>query len=266
MTLNPFDPRFRAFRSDIHPVGIDLRRSIILTDGGAYVADPTATFRAGQVLAQNSGGNFVVCDGLGAPPINVPFGFAKWNKTTSLLASACDEAIVLNGVIPTNLRHANIFGDPAGGVRVSDRPTGIIGATTFGEGGGSDYTVNYTNGQIVRTAGSTIGDGDTVYVNYKYYVSEADLDFQGRNFWNFLDEVTIAQGRIAIITNWSVLFTSMFDPSQTYSIQQPLYVDTGDKAGLLTNQAGGRPVFGRVFQLPGADDPFMGVVSPGHAA
>lgn len=265
MTLNPFDPRFQAFRSDIHPVGIDLRRSIILTDGGAYVADPTATFRAGQVLAQNDGGNFVVCDGLGAAPSNVPFGFAKWNKTTSLLASACDEALVLNGVVATNMRHANIFGAPLGGVRVSDRPTGIAGATTFIEGAGADYTVNYVNGQIVRTGVSTIPDGSTVYVNYKYFVSEADLDFQGRNFWNFLDEVTIAQGRIAIITNWSILFTSMYDPSQTYSIQQPLYVDTGDKAGLLTNQAGGRPQFARVFQLPGADDPYMGVVAPGHA-
>lgn len=265
MTLNPFDPRFRAFRSDIHAVGIDLRRSIILTDGGAYVADPTATFRAGQVLAQNDSGNFVVCDGLGASPINVPFGFAKWNKTTSLLASACDEAIVLNGVDPTNLRHANIFGAPLGGVRVASTPTGVAGVT-YAEGPASDYTVNYTNGQIQRTAGSTIPDGATVYVNYKYYPSEADLDFQGRNFWNFLDEVTIAQGRISIITNWSVLFTSMYDPSQTYSIQQPLYVDTGDKAGLLTNVGGGRPVFGRVFQLPGADDPFMGVVTPGHAA
>lgn len=265
MTLNPFDPRFQAFRSDIHAVGIDLRRSIITTDNGAYVADPTATFRAGQILAQNSSGNFAVCDGLGAAPINVPFGFAKWNKASSLLASTTDEAIVLNGVIATNLRHANIFGSPAGGVRVSSTPTGVTG-TTYAEGGANDYTVNYTNGQITRTAGSTIADGATVYVTYKYYPSEADLDFQGRNFWNFLDEVTIAQGRIAIITSWSVLFTTMYDPAQTYSIQQQLYVDTAAKAGLLTNQAGGRPAFGRVFQLPGADDPFMGIVTPGHSA
>jgi hypothetical protein len=264
MTLNPFDPRFRAFRSDIHAVGIDLRRSVISTDGGAYVADPTATFRAGQVLAQNASGNFVVCDGLGAAPINAPFGFAKWNKATSLLAAAVDEAVVVNGLVASNLKHANIFGSPAGGVRVSSTPTGVTG-TTYVEGAGNDYTINYTNGQITRLATTTIPDGGTVYVTYKYYPSEADLDFQGRNFWNFLDEVTVAQGRIAIITNWSVLFTSMYDPAQTYAVAQALYVDTAAKAGLLTNQAGGRPAFGRVFQLPGADDPFMGVVTPGHA-
>lgn len=265
MTLNAADPRFRAFNSDVHPVGIDLRRSVIKSDVGAFVADPNATFRAGQVLAQNSSGQFVVCDGLGAAPLNVPFGFAKWNKTTSLLASACDKVIVLNGVVATNLPKGNLFGSAAGGVRVSDRPTGVSGATTYAEGAGNDYVVNYVNGQITRTAGSTIPDGGTVYVTYKYFPSEGDLDFQGRNFWNFLDEVTIAQNRVAIITDWSILFTSMFDPSQTYTQSQKLFVDTGAKAGLLTNQDGGRPAFGRVFQLPGADDPFMGIVSPGHA-
>lgn len=266
MPLNPFDPRFRAFRSDIHPVGIDLRRSVIKSDVGTYVADPTATFRAGQVLAQNANGNFAVCDGLGPAPLNTPFGFAKWNKTTSLLATATDEAVVVNGVLPTNLRRSNLFGAPAGGVHVSNVPTGVAGGVVFTEGAGNDYLINYVNGQITRDAASTIPDGSTVYVSYKYFVSEMDLDFQGRNFWNFLDEVTIQQGRIAIITDWSILFTSMYDPSQTYSMQQPLYVDTAAKAGLLTNQAGGRPAFGRVFQLPEADDPFMGIVTPGHAA
>src|SRR3989304_745348 len=155
MPLNPFDPRFKAFRSDINAVGIDLRRSIILTDPGAYVADPSATFRAGQVLAQNASGQFTVCDGLGAAPLNVPFGFAKWNKANSLIGAISDEPIVLTGLVATNLRHANLFGSPAGGTRVSSTPTGVAG-TTFVEGGGADYTVNYVNGQITRTGVSTI--------------------------------------------------------------------------------------------------------------
>lgn len=265
MTLNPNDPRFRSFRSDIHQIGIDLRRSIIRSDPGVFVADPAASFRAGQVLAQNAAGNMVVCDGLGAAPINVPFGFAKFTKATQQIASIQDEPIVLNGVVATNLQKSNLFGTTAT-VRVANQPLIVAGATTYTEGALGDYTVNYTNGQITRTAGSTIPDGGTVYVTYKYYVSEADLDFQGRNFFNFLDDVTIQQGRITIITGWSILFTTMFDPSITYAIGNTLTVDTAAKAGLLTTAAGGRPAIGHVFQLPTADDPFLGIVSPGHAA
>lgn len=265
MPMDPFSPRLQSFRNDVYPVGIDIRRSVIKSDAGVFVADPVATFRAGQVLAQNAAGNFVVCDGLGAPPINIPFGFAKWNKTSQLLASVTDEAVVLNGVLPTNLKHAGLFpaGGPAG-LRVSDVPTGVTG-TVFVEGAGNDYVGNYINGQVQRAAGSTIPDGSTVYVSYKWALLENDLDFQGRNFWNLLDEVTIAQGRVAIITDWSILFTTMYDPSQTYAIGDQLYVDTALKAGMLTKTGGGRPPFAKVFQIPGADDPYMGIVTPGHS-
>jgi len=268
-TLNPYDPTLKAFQSDIFPVGIDLRRSQINTNLGVYVADPGSSFIAGQVLAQESNGWFNVCDGLGSAPINSPFGFAKWNKTSALVSDVVDEAQVLTGVVATNLNHSNLFGSPGPGfVRVSNEPTGTAGAVTYTEGGGSDYTVNYTNGTIVRTAGSTIPSGSTVYITYQWNVPTADLDFQGRNFWNFLDEVTQAQGRIAIITNWTLLFTCVYDPQQTYANGQILYVGdaASGKAGILTNQVGaGRPPFAKVFQLPSADDPFLGIVSPGSS-
>jgi hypothetical protein len=264
MALNPNDPKFKAFISDPFPGGIDLKRSVIGRDLGVYVADPAATFRAGQVLAQNASGQLIVCDGTsGAVPSNVPFAIAKWTKASSYLSTVVDEPIVLNGVAATNLKHANLFGS-APGVAVRSAPD--MGGTAYTEGGGSDFTVNYTNGQVTRVGGGTIADGATVYVTYTYFVTEADLDFKGRNFFNFTDDVTIQQGRIAAITDWSIVFTTMFDPARTYSIQQPLHVDGGARAGLFTNQTGGgRPVFGRVFQLPSADDPFLGIVTPGHA-
>jgi hypothetical protein len=266
-SLNPYDPTLGAFQSDIYPVGIDLRRSVISNDGGFYVSDPAAVFQAGQVLAQESSGQFTVCDGLGASPVNVPYGFAKWNKLTTLVSNVVDDPVTLTGTVASNLSQAGLFGAPGPGfVRVSSTPTGTAG-TTYTEGSGNDYTVNYTNGTIVRTAGSTIPSGATVYVTFQWYIPTADLDFQGRNFWNFLDEVTQAQGRIAIITNWTLLFTCMYDPANTYSLGQQLYV--GDIAsgigGLLTTSSGGRPAFAKVFQLPSAADPFMGVVSPGHS-
>jgi len=265
--LNAYDPTLGAFQNDIYPTGIDLRRSVINNDVGIFVADPAASFIAGQVLAQELGGQVNVCDGLGAAPVNVPIGFAKWNKTNTVVASVADEAIVLTGVVATNLKHANLYGAPGPSfVRVASAP-GQAG-TVYVEGGGNDYTVNYTNGTVTRTGGSTIPSGATVYVDYKWNLQASDLQFQGRNFWNFTDEVTQAQGRIAIITNWNMLFTTMYDPQQTYALGQNLYV--GDiasaKGGLLTNQVGGgRPQFGRVFQLPQASDPFLGIISQGHS-
>jgi hypothetical protein len=260
IVLNPNDPRVQAYRSDPFPTGIDLRRSVINNDPGQFVVDPTATFRAGMVMAMNSSGQLAVCDGLGVAPLNVPFGFAKWNKLTTLVGAASDEPVVLTGVVASALKHSNLT-PAAAGIRVSSAPNG---GTVYTEGGGADYTVNYTNGTVVRTAGSTIPSGATVYVTYNWLIPEADLDFQGRNFWNSLDDVTVAQGRLAVITNWAVLYTLAYDPSITFTVGANLTVDTAAKAGLLTTAAGGRPTFGKCIQVPTADDPFLGIVSSGH--
>src|SRR5208283_3603421 len=97
-----------------------------------------------------------------------------------------------------NLPQAPIFGAPGPGF-VAVRSLPAQAGTTYTEG--TDYTVNYTNGTIVRIGAGAIPSGATVYVTFQFPVPYQDLDFQGRNFWNFLDEVTQAQGRIAIITN-----------------------------------------------------------------
>jgi len=263
MTLNPFDPRIDSFRSDPNQAGLDLRRSIITNDPGIYVATPTASFRAGQFLALNAAGNLDVCNGTGGAPLNVPFGIAKWNKLSALQAAAVDEPVVLTAFNVVNLRHANIFPGATGGVSVRSAPG--QGGTTYTEGTAStnDYFINYTNGTIQRsTTPSTIPSGSTVYVSYTYQVADADLDFQGRNFFNFLDDVTIAQGRVALVQGWSVIFTTVYDPSITYAIGNAVLVDGGSKAGILTTTTGGgRLVVGRVIQLPSASDPYLGVAS-----
>lgn len=263
MTVNPYDPRFRSFRSDIHPAGLDLRRSVINSDPGIFVADPNATFCAGQILSQNLAGNLVVCDGLAAAPQNIPLGFAKWNKTTQLYAAVVDEPVVLTGAVVSNLKHSNIQAFAGGllGIKVASAISGTVGLTVYTEG--ANYTCNYTNGTLVRV-GAGIPSGSTVYCSYSYALTASDLEFQGRNFWNFTDDVTIQQGRITVITDWAILFTTMYDHSLDYAIGDNLLVDTALKAGRLTNAAMGGPVFGRVFQLPNSDDPFLGVVTPGH--
>jgi len=260
MALNPYDPRLDSFRSDPNQVGIDLKRSMINSDPGVFVADVNATFQAGQILAYNAAGNVVLCNGTSGAPLAIPLGYAKWNKNTGLNAATADEAIVLVATTATNLKKANLF-PTAAGVKVNSLPNSF--GTVFVET--TDFTVNYTNGQITRVGGGGITSGQTVYVTYQYAIPAADFDFQGRNFWNFVDDVTINQGgRIAIVTGWSLVFTTGYDPSLNYSIGQKLFVDGGAKAGLLTSTSGGgRPAFGYVSQLPSATDPYLGVLSIG---
>jgi len=262
MALNPYDPRLDSFRGDPNQSGLDLRRSIISNDPGIYVAAPTAQFRSGQFLALNAAGNLDVCNGTGGAPLNVPFGIAKWNKLSALTAAVADEPVVLTGVVAVNLRHALIFPGATGGVRVSSAAGQTGTVYTEGTSSTNDYAINYTNGTIQRSTVSTIPTGSTVYVTYAYTVPEADLDFQGRNFWNFLDDVTIQQGRIAIVQGWSLIFTTVYDPSITYAIGNAVTVDGGTKAGILTTTTGGgRVAVGRVMQLPTASDPYLGVAS-----
>ena len=70
-----------------------------------------------------------------------------------------DESIVLNGTTPTALANTNVED-------VSVNAAALMQGTKFVEGAGDDYTVDLVAGTIVRTIGSSIGDGATVYVGY----------------------------------------------------------------------------------------------------
>jgi len=245
------DPRMDAYRVSSLAIGIDVLRSQYIRSLGVYVAEPTAQFRAGQLVQMNASQKVIICDG------TVPFGFAKYNKVNTLYATIVGEYIQLNGVVPTNLKHGSLFvPGAAGGVRVGAALTGAA----YTEGAGNDYTVNYTNGQITRVAAGTIVDGSYVYVNYMYLVTDQDLDFEGRNFYNFINDVDIQTGRVTIINDWSLIFTAMYDPSQTYSVNDQLTAGTvaANLSGYVTKGGAGAYI-GRVFQPPTATDPFLGI-------
>jgi hypothetical protein len=257
MAYDPNDPRIDTYRSDPNQTGIDLKRSVIKTNLGTHTADPAATFRMGSILAKSAAGLLVPCDGLGSGPSAIPFGMSKWNKDSHILAAKVDEAVILTALVASNLKKAGLFGSSPG---VSVRSAPNMGGTAYTEG--TDFSVNYTNGQVTRINGGAIASGQTVYVTYQYFLLEQDLDFQGRNFYNFLDDVTIHANKITVIQDWALVFTTMYDPARTYGMSDPLYVDGAAKAGLLTNNsAGGRPRFGTavVDQLPTAGDPFLGI-------
>lgn len=241
-----------AFMNRVFPEGLDLGRCQIKEALGVYVASPTDAFRAGMLVMRDSSGLVVKSSGLDV------LGVAKWNHTSAMLSAVVDEAVVLTGTSPSNLKHGSVSN-----VRVA---SGLKGSgTVFVEGGGSDYTVNTTNGQVTRTGGSTITSGSTVYVTYTFQVAESDLlQMQGKNFWNSLDEVSQADNRVTVITDAELLFTSQYDTSKVYTLTgatSNLYAATaGGKEGLFTSDSSGSAKFvGRVFQVPTAADPFLGL-------
>lgn len=252
------DPQWEAYQGhDGRSMGLDLRRSTYIDDFGNYSANADATFRAGQLVSLNAAQEVIISAGA-----NV-FGVAKFDKCTSRYASVVGEYIQLNGIVATNLAHANLFTAHGGllGVRVA---TAVMTGTVYTEGI-PDYAVNYVNGTIVRTAGSTIADGGYVYVNYMYALTAVDENREGKNFWLSQDDVTIQDGRITVITGKATLFTSQYDPSETYAVNDVLYAGATAELldGYFTTSATGGVEVGTVFQLPTADDPFLGVTFTG---
>lgn len=239
-----------AFQNRTFAEGLDLGRCQISEALGVYVADAAASFRAGSLVMRNSSGLVVASDGTDV------LGVAKWNKATGLLGAKVDEAIVLVGTTASNLSRANVSN-----VRVASA-TGYTGTTYTVT---TDYTVNATNGTVTRNGAGAIASGATVYVTYTFQITTQELyQNQGTNFWNNVDDVSQADNRVTVITDAELIFTTQYDSSRTYALtgaNSNLYAATGGGlAGLFTNDTSGSAEFvGRVFQLPTAADPYMGI-------
>lgn len=253
------DPRMSSFQVSSRAIGIDRKRSVLKSDPGWYVADPTTTFRAGMLVSLDANERVTRCVGTDV------LGFSLYNNTTTEYATVTGEYVQLNGVVATNLKHANLFWPltPAVqglGVRVAAALTG--GAYTESTGVNNDYLMSYVNGTITRIAGGAIADGGYVYVNYMYPLTEADLDFEGRNFWNLTNDVNVSDGKCAIATDATTIFTTAYDTHQTFTVNQLLYAGTtaqGCEGLVTTTSTGANAYIGRVVQIPTAADPWLGL-------
>jgi len=244
-------PTWSAFRVSSRSIGVDRNRSVVKEALGNWVAEDAATFRAGMLVELSSSQKVQACTG------TYPLGFSLYTKATTEYAAIVGEYIQLNGVTATTLAHANLFVPGAtGGIRVAAALTG----SAYTEGAGSDYTVNYTNGTVTRTAGSTIPDGGYVYCNYLYQVTEAERKFEGSNFWQSLNDVSIQDGLVTVARGDCVIFTTQYDAAQTYSVNTKLYAGTSGASlsGYVTSSAVGSFI-GNVVQVPTASDPFLGL-------
>ena len=246
-----FSSRVEDFRIENFAHGLDHKRSIAQYAFGHYVAAEAATWESGMLVDLDASGN--VIKSVGA----APFGVAKYNKGTGKFAAVHAEYIQLNGVVATNLKHPLVLAAAGGvaGVRVLD------GAVVRTEGGGSDYVVNYANGTIVRAGASAIADGAYVYVDYHYAVSATDLARDGFNFWNQVNDTTIQGNKTVVVTGRSRIFTSMYSSADTFAVGANVTAGTTAEVleGYFRAAAGAGAVVGKCFQVPTADDPYLGV-------
>jgi hypothetical protein len=223
-----------------------------MQDVGVYLANPAATFEQGSLVSQDATGLLVPCAGT---PV---LGVAKWNKAYTLTAALVDEPISFATVGGTaTLKHPNVS-------RLQLRSAPNFGGSLYAVPG--DYTITPLNGVLTQAGvGSTIPVGTAVYASYTYTLQPQDLQFEGRNFWNFVDDVSQADGRVTVITDASVLFTTMYDVTKVYTLTghgKNLYCGGGVTSaltGLFTNDSAEGQFVGHVIQVPSADDPFLGV-------
>ena len=260
---------FAAFQNQTFPNGLDLGRCTIQQDIGAYYAAPGSVFQQGSLVAIDSVSQMIV-PFTGGGTAAFLLGVAKWTKAPSIVACVVDEPVVLAiAAAPQTvaLKHPNLI---AGSVAVNSAAQ--FGGTLYignSPGAGTDYTVSTTNGTITTVAAGALIPtlvATTVFVSYHWTISAADLlQFQGLNFWNLTDQVSIQDNRITVITDWSMIFTTQYDTGVEYAVGTQLVATNGGLFGtaLSVGTVAGANV-GRVFQLPSVNDPFLGVISGGN--
>lgn len=259
-----------AFRGSLYNYGLSLVRCDIRKALGIWKANDSATFRQGQFVMLDATQQVVLTDGQ-----NV-LGVSKWNKITTSQAIQVDEQIVF-----PSAGSAVTVQKPQSISAVSIRSAPAMGGTQY-TGGGTDYSFA-TNGVITQNGAGAIPTGTVVYITYTYQMLASDNQADGFNFFNSLDDVTLQEDRITVITDWSLLFTAEYDTAQQYTLQgagSNLYVTgatyANGGAGILTNvaptnyvPASGNGVgryMGKVIQLPSASDGFLGVMLGGNPA
>lgn len=238
-----------AFTGQTFDHGLNrLLSKITLTDGNVRAAD-SASFRAGAPLMLNASGEAVISDGTAC------IGVAMANKMTLGSAVVIDEEVSFSALGDTvQLTGRNSVTEVV--VRSGAAGTGTV--YTDGAGGGDDYTVT-SGGVLTATAVTSDIPLDTiVYVSYRYSLVQSDYQFEGQNFWNSLDDVTIQDNRVAVALAPAIIFTTEFETDVAYTTTgatSNVYINS---SGLFTTTIGSNKLVGHVIQVPTADVPFLG--------
>ncbi len=245
-----------AFDNQINKKGLDLKRCRINSDDGTNVADSAAVIRAGMIVSRNATGYVIPATGTDV------FGVAKWGKTSLGISVRVDQPLVLSSTTATSVGRGSIN-------NVSVRSAVLMAGTTY-TGGGTDYTAVAAAGTIARVALGAITDGQTVYVTYTYELVDSDYQFDGLLFQNQPENrAQYNENRMTVIQGHSRIFTMEW-MTGTAVATGLAYALTGATADLFCSATGkfsnvaANEYMGKVYQVPTADDPYLGLTMHGN--
>jgi len=247
--------RLAAFQNDVFATGLDLTRGEIPRNPGFWKAADAATIRQGQLVGLSTNQEVILYDADVAGIVLL--GFAKWNKLPGTgVAIKVDEAIS--------------FAAPAGTAALS-RTSGVNNLAVYSGTGrsGTRYvdttSYTFTAGGVVTHINPgvpAIPVATTVYATYTHDLVAADYDFQGRNFFNHTDDVTVAEGRMTVIQGPATIFTTEYVVNDNWAVGDTVRALAAGAAaadeGMVTNTGAGT-VVGRCIQVPNAADPYLGI-------
>lgn len=251
--------RQEAFLGDAFKSGLDLTRSKIMANPGPFVALEAASFQQGMLVTRDANGFVDIAIGEDV------FGVSKWNKVDVGAAVEVDEESVVAFGAAVGLNRGNVSN-----VVVRQVANGVAGDVIPAT---NNYTLSAANGTLTwdnpTTGTNAPANGATVFVTYTFAMTTADLQFQGFNFFNRVNDVdAITDGRLTVIlpVGGTILWTTQYDTSRDYLLAgtaSNLYSAggvTAALAGLFTNDAAEGRFVGKVYQRPTATDPFLGVM------
>lgn len=215
----------------------------VANDRFSYSVDAGIQFEAGQVgkLALGSDGQPIIelCDSG-----ELPHGILWNDKALGMTMTMNEEEVTFN-VATKSLANNNL-------VASQERVTNAARTVTYVKG--VDYTLDETAGQITRLAGGIIAD-QTVLVTYRFNVLAKDLYRYGQG-QNFINDSTLGSGKIAVVEDFAIIYSYIYDTQVPYAIGDALRVKDG---GIVTTdpyEVG--PVIGKVIKPPTAGDAALG--------
>lgn len=239
-----------AFDEKLFPSGLDRKRSDITRMKGVWRADSAASWRSGAPVMLASDNEIVLSDGTAI------LGVAAWPKMSLGKSLIVDVPVTLNSTTATSVLSPPATHGPISNVSVRSaamEDAGTLYTLT------TDYTVSAGNATVARAGAGAITDGQTVYVTYTFDLVESDYEFEGKNFWNSNDWVTIQDGRIAVVEAPADIFTTEYDTRRDYTLTgatSNIYVNS---SGLFTSTSGSDKLVGYCINVPSAGDPYLGI-------
>lgn len=239
------------------PAGLDRLRCECNRRLGVWRANSGTTFRQGMAVGLNSTGEVVVFDAANGTTL---LGVAAMNKMSLGRSVVTDQSITFGVDNATkNLAHSGLVSGSVV-VRSATGGTGTTYTVT------TDYTVSLTNGTITHVAAGAIDETLPVYVSFAWSLTEQDYDFQGKNFWQQNDDVSIQDLRVSVIEAPAQVFTTEYDPSVVYALTGANSNIYANASGLFTSASASAKLCGKVINIPSAADPYLGIEFIGQVA